>query len=135
MRHETLQRVTAFVRTIANKCPCVYNNTDRCHECLGRSAKILLLEIYADGHTPPQATKDNVYVRRSKILKILRDAGHPLLASEIVIGGACDKALKSFTITEMCRKGILGKKFAYQRGKTKYFKYYIKENNYENHNA
>ena len=136
MRAETIQRVVSFVRSIATKCPCYYNNTERCHDCLGCRAKILLMEINADLAETPPPKKDNVYVRRAKILKILREAGRPLLASEIVIDSACSMQLKNFTLKEMCKKGILGKSFAYQKGPNKFFRFYIKgDNNYENNNA
>lgn len=121
------QRTVAFIRSLASHCPCVYRSEERCRDCCFKVAKSLLLDIERD-EMPVQKIDYSCYTRMNIILATLKAAGHPLLAKEIPLQGLCSMQLKYWTLSQMVKRGLIGKKFAYKNNDRKFFKYYLKHN-------
>ena len=107
MNEKTERRAIAFIRTIANRCGrCLHRTPENCHGCVSQWAN----EIMADRENGMSFGKPidySIATRKTRILDILRQAGRPLLASEIDIADICSKGLKQWTLRRMVKAGLI----------------------------
>lgn len=110
VRRSFLNRLRAFINIFASRCRvCLRKANIGCSDCDYNRATGLISEIdNVRNAKEEQYWQDNpVQERREMILRALRQAGRPLMSSEIVIDGV-SRSLKGFTLKQMCKRRILG---------------------------